>query len=790
MAAALLHLRGAAPGDRGRARRRRAPSFVPPRLTERATSSTSTPGVGDLTPRAVRRLGANTAQLPRQADRLVFARDIERRASRARGRSRSRRQRREWPSVRPPTASPQFLNLLPRRRPTPQARPTSGAVPQASCRSRGPASSRLRVRGAGPQDALHAQRAAPGRRPVFSSASSMSRRLRRAFHRAAPRRAARHGQFCSGWSRGVRPRLLHPEPPRRLRARRRRHRQRRDGAGEAPSASTRTDFYYARAPATKYARERAPARATSTPGAASSLGMVAWVATHRFESRSCSSRDVRSRWTWRAEDAAATRPQGFKLGRADLDRGRRRRPRRPTPPGLRRARRPTLAPDGRRRAGDGRRQAGPRSPTIVGGAGHRRREPARLGLIAGETSRAYPPFTLSYVTGRSVGIGAYLVRLGQRIIQKGALGRPRGDDGGPMILTGFQALNKLLGREVYTLAGPARRRRASCPRRRRLARDRRRRTQRASRRCCAGSPYHSAVPTPSSSRGAARGVGTRRSRDPVIDRDVEWTPPKAPYDPRHMLGARPDVDGKFMPGFFDEGSFTEYLAGWGKSVVVGRAKLGGVPMGVIAVETRLSEPRPADPPTQTRREPSCRRRARSGSRIRRTRRRRPSATSTRARSLPIMIFANWRGFSGGTRDMYGEVLKFGAMIVDALVDYDQPVTSTSRPTASCAAARGVVDPTINEARDGDVRRRRGARRHPRAPGIATVSRGRPVIEAIPARPAAPSAKNRVIRRRRPRRRAIRCRGRRQGEGARGGARSRSTCRSRTSSPTSTTTRAA
>jgi len=72
------------------------------------------------------------------------------------------------------------------------------------------------------------------------------------------------------------------------------------------------------------------------------------------------------------------------------------------------------------------------------------------GTIAGETARAYNDvFTLSYVTGRSVGIGAYLVRLGQRTIQM---------EVGPMILTGFSALNKLLGREVYTsqdqLGGP------------------------------------------------------------------------------------------------------------------------------------------------------------------------------------------------------------------------------------------------------------------------------------------------------------------------------------------------
>jgi len=46
----------------------------------------------------------------------------------------------------------------------------------------------------------------------------------------------------------------------------------------------------------------------------------------------------------------------------------------------------------------------------------------------------------------------------------------------------------------------------------------------------------------------------------------------------------------------------------------------------------------------------------------------------RGENLPLIIFANWRGFSGGTRDMFAEVLKYGAMIVDALVDYKQPVT--------------------------------------------------------------------------------------------------------------------
>src|SRR6195952_1147464 len=64
------------------------------------------------------------------------------------------------------------------------------------------------------------------------------------------------------------------------------------------------------------------------------------------------------------------------------------------------------------------------------------------GLIAGATSRAYEDiFTITLVTCRSVGIGAYLVRLGQRSIQI---------EGQPIILTGAPALNKVLGREVYT----------------------------------------------------------------------------------------------------------------------------------------------------------------------------------------------------------------------------------------------------------------------------------------------------------------------------------------------------
>lgn len=65
--------------------------------------------------------------------------------------------------------------------------------------------------------------------------------------------------------------------------------------------------------------------------------------------------------------------------------------------------------------------------------------------------------------------------------------------------------------------------------------------------------------------------------------------------------------------------------------------------------------------------------------------------------LPLIIFANWRGFSGGQRDMYNEVLKYGSYIVDALVKYEQPIFVYIPPFGELRGGSWVVvDPTINE----------------------------------------------------------------------------------------------
>jgi len=295
------------------------------------------------------------------------------------------------------------------------------------------------------------------------------------------------------------------------------------------------------------------------------------------------------------------------------------------------------------------------------------------GKIAGETSRAYDEiFTLSYVTGRSVGIGAYLVRLGQRIIQMKQ---------GPMLLTGYGALNKLLGREVYTsqdqLGGPQVMYPNGCTHE--VVDDDQEGVKSIIQ-------WLSFVPKTTDALPAAR-----ESSDPV-NRPVEWKPTPTPYDPRLMLAGTDDAS-----GFFDKGSFKEYLDAWGKSVVIGRGRLGGIPMGAISVETRLVERViPADPADPNSREAIL---PQAGQVLF------PDSSYKTAQALrdfnneglPVMIFANWRGFSGGSRDMSGEILKFGSMIVDALREYEHPIYIYFPPFGELRGGSWVVvDPTINE----------------------------------------------------------------------------------------------
>lgn len=277
------------------------------------------------------------------------------------------------------------------------------------------------------------------------------------------------------------------------------------------------------------------------------------------------------------------------------------------------------------------------------------------GLIAGATSRAYEDiFTITLVTCRSVGIGAYLVRLGQRAIQI---------EGQPIILTGAPALNKVLGKEVYTsnlqLGGTQIMYRNGVSHM--TANDDFQGVEKIV-------DWLSFVPDKK-----GQPVPVSPSADPW-DRNIGfYPPPRAPYDVRHLIGGKEDDEG-FLSGLFDRDSFQESLGGWAKTVVVGRARLGGIPMGVIAVETRTVENiSPADPANADSIEQVVQ--EAGGVWF-------PNSAFKTAQALkdfnygeqlPVMILANWRGFSGGQRDMFNEVLKYGSYIVDGLVKYEQPV---------------------------------------------------------------------------------------------------------------------
>jgi acetyl-CoA carboxylase/biotin carboxylase 1 len=313
-----------------------------------------------------------------------------------------------------------------------------------------------------------------------------------------------------------------------------------------------------------------------------------------------------------------------------------------------------------------------------------------------------------------VGIGAYLVRLGQRTIQNEA----------PIILTGAAAINKLLGKEVYSsnaqLGG----------------------LQIMFR----NGVSHIDVPDD------FRGVGSilewlsfvpRAKGEPLpvldlgdpVERDIQFEPSPQPYDPICLLAGQlvgsgapasssspassapyssassssssssaplaPQADAEeeapWLSGFFDRGSFVETLAGWAKTVVCGRGRLGGIPLAAIAVETRAVEHViPADPASPESTEQVQLKAGQVWF---------PDSAYKTAQAikdfnygeqLPLIIFANWRGFSGGMRDMLDEILKFGSYIVDNLVDYKQPVFIYIPPHGELRGGAWVVlDPTIN-----------------------------------------------------------------------------------------------
>lgn len=183
-----------------------------------------------------------------------------------------------------------------------------------------------------------------------------------------------------------------------------------------------------------------------------------------------------------------------------------------------------------------------------------------------------------------------------------------------------------------------------------------------------------------------------------IERPVGFVPTKAPYDPRWMIAGRPNPTnpGEWESGMFDRDSWSEIMERWAQTVVTGRARLGGIPVGVIAVETRTVElTMPADPANLDSEAKTFQQAGQVWY---------PDSSYKTAQAikdfgkeeLPLIILANWRGFSGGMKDMYEQIVKFGAYIVDGLREYKQPVLVYLPPNSELrGGAWAVLDSLIN-----------------------------------------------------------------------------------------------
>lgn len=72
--------------------------------------------------------------------------------------------------------------------------------------------------------------------------------------------------------------------------------------------------------------------------------------------------------------------------------------------------------------------------------------------------------------------------------------------------------------------------------------------------------------------------------------------PAASLNRPSSASVNPDASSTWQSGMFDAGSWMECQSGWARTVVTGRARLGGFAVGVIGVEAQsVTRHIPADP---------------------------------------------------------------------------------------------------------------------------------------------------------------------------------------------------
>ncbi|KAH9385165.1 acetyl-CoA carboxylase / biotin carboxylase 1 [Nematocida major] len=284
--------------------------------------------------------------------------------------------------------------------------------------------------------------------------------------------------------------------------------------------------------------------------------------------------------------------------------------------------------------------------------------------IAKDMARLYKEVpTMTYVSGRAVGIGAYLASIGGRIIQKAD---------SPIILTGFNALNSLLQKEIYRsnieIGGPSILEKNGV--------------------------VHKTVKTDSS--GMQEVVNWLQyvqgaHKCPELPSSPNSLPLDGALGSEQIESLTPE---EIVSYISDRDTFTEYLSEWAPNVRIGRARINGIACGVIFPRTGTVHGHiPAPAAIGNGFKPKEVVQYVWTENVLFSESSKKIALSIRdfsLESLPILILLNWKGFSAGHLDMFDGVLQNGSEIVRSMESTSTKIFTYLAPLSELRGGSWVV----------------------------------------------------------------------------------------------------
>ncbi|KAM0679388.1 acetyl-coenzyme-A carboxylase [Binucleata daphniae] len=254
------------------------------------------------------------------------------------------------------------------------------------------------------------------------------------------------------------------------------------------------------------------------------------------------------------------------------------------------------------------------------------------GLIAKETCFAYnKTLVISYVTGISVGIGAYVNKLGQRIIQK---------HDSAIILTGFQAINTLLqtskyknnceigGKEIMTKNGNSH--------------------------LIVQNDYEGVCEIIAwidyfyNSRTKKYKSTDKSSKKIDCVKEHDKTSYFLQMYENTKVKDENQAENEIIERIIDQNTFKEYKKEYAKNILIGRGKINGISIGIISSYSET--------------EKTCK----NVLNVEASNKIAQSISDFDKEGLDILILANYKGFSGDQEEMKNNILREGSLIVEKL----------------------------------------------------------------------------------------------------------------------------